>query len=82
MKISLVLTLTLHKMIATNSSMRNLLFTALVSVNSFNPVSPPSSLKGCYHNHIPQPLTLLCEQPTAQQLSGILKLYEYYFANY
>ena len=62
-------------MIATNSSMRNLLFNTLVSVNSFNPVLPPSSLKGCYHNHIPQPLTLLCEQPTAQQFSGILKLY-------
>ena len=29
-----------------------------------------------------KPLALLCEQPTAQQLSGVLKLYEYYFANH
>ena len=28
------------------------------------------------------PLSFLCEQPTAQQLSGILKLDEHYFANH
>ena len=38
-------------MIITNSSTKDLLFTPLVPVNSFNPISSPSSFKG-----IPQPL--------------------------
>ena len=47
-KINLVLTLTWQKMIATNSSLRNLRFTPLVSVNSFNSIWSPSGFKGCF----------------------------------